>query len=274
VQIEPGQEQVVVTWPQVIGDITGILEPGLAGGTETAVLVDFLAYVEDHFAELGPYRTLSLCVGNKFRTARRLRALLGEATGHEARIDGWGPTVELPDLPGTPARAYLQTTDSGSAIELSVYPVDTLSQARVFYTRPNAVAAVAELAARSGWQMCPNFHFGHMEGGYVWCTGTIDTDRYLDLWQQQIATTIAVKRPDWNSYWEWLEREDIVSLEDRAEFDRRFTATKRSSATPRPGLALARHWEMAEAEHLDAQHTLAGQIADALESAAEVLSKP
>ncbi|HEY7953582.1 MAG TPA: hypothetical protein VID70_11420 [Solirubrobacteraceae bacterium] len=274
VHIETGQEREVVTWPEVIGDIAGILERGLAGGTEAAVLADFLAYVEDHFAELGPYRTLSLCSGNEFRTARRLRTLLGEVAHREARIDRWGPTVDLPDLPGIATRAYLQTTSPDSGVELSVCPADTLSQARVFYTRAHTVAAVRKLAERSGWQLHPNFHFGHMAGGYVWCTGKIDTDRYLHLWQQRIAHTVAVKRGDWDAYWDWLERESVVSPEDRAEFDLRFTATHRSTATPRPGLVLARRWDMPEAERLDAQRALTGQIADALQDAAAALSTP
>ncbi len=168
VVIAPGQERQVVTWPEVIGDITGIVERGLAGGAERALLEDFLAYVEDHFAELGPYRSLGLAKGNDFRTRRRLRALLGEAAARDARIDKWGPTVELPELPGTASRAYLFPVDGG--IELSVYPADTLSQARAFYTRPAAVAALLALASEPAWKVMPNFHFGHMEGGYAWTT--------------------------------------------------------------------------------------------------------
>ena len=91
VVIAPGQARQVVTWPEVIGDITGIVERGLVGGAERTVLEDFLAYVEDHFAELGPYRTLELARGNAFRTERRLRALLAEASGRDARIDKCGP---------------------------------------------------------------------------------------------------------------------------------------------------------------------------------------
>jgi hypothetical protein len=37
VVIAPGQERQVVTWPEVIGDITGIVERGLAGGAERSL---------------------------------------------------------------------------------------------------------------------------------------------------------------------------------------------------------------------------------------------
>ena len=270
VVIAPGQERQVVTWPEVIGDVTGIAERALAGGAERAVLEDFLAYVEDHFAELGPYRTLGLARGNEFRTRRRLRALLAEATGQEARIDKWGPTVDLPELPGTASRAYLFPVDGG--IELSVYPADTLSQARAFYTRPAAVAALQALAETPEWQVTPNFHFGHMEGGYAWTTTTIDAEHYIALWQAKIEETISVKRDEWDGYWAWLIQEGLASPDDRAEFDRHFTAANRQKAAPRPGLRVVRRWDLDEAEALDGRHEMSGKVADALQTARAALS--
>jgi len=270
VVIAPGQERQVVTWPEVIGDITGIVERGLAGGAERAVLEDFLAYVEDHFTELGPYRTLRLARGNDFRTRRRLRALLGEAAARDARIDKWGPTVELPELMGTASRAYLFPADGG--IELSVYPADTLSQAQAFYARPAAVAALLTLASDPNWKVMPNFHFGHMQAGYGWTTTQAPVERYIALWQERIGETGAVKREEWDDYWAWLIEEQLATADDRAEFDRHFTETNRQTATPRPGLMVVRRWELSQAEALDGQHKLAAEIAAALQSARSALS--
>jgi hypothetical protein len=270
VVIAPDQERHVVTWPEVIGDFTGIVERGLAGGAERAILEDFLAYVEDHFAELGPYRTLGLCAGNEFRTGRRLRALLGEAAAREARIDKWGPRVELPELPGTASRACLFSANGG--IEMSVYPGDTLSQARAFYTRPAAVARVLSLAKDPEWKVRANFHFGHMEGGYAWTTTTANVERYIRLWQERIGETEVVKREEWDVYWTWLLQEDLASPDDRTEFDRHFTATNRQSATPRPGLKIVRRWELNEAEALDGQHLLGAEIATAFQTVTAVLA--
>jgi hypothetical protein len=270
VLIASEQERQVVTWPEVIGDITGIVERGLAGGAERTILEDFLAYVEDHFAELGPYRTLGLCAGNEFRTGRRLRGLLGEAAGQEGRIDKWGPTIKLAELPGTASRAYLFSTKGG--IEVSVYPADTLSQAREFYKRPAAVAAVQALAREPEWNVLPNFHFGHMEGGYTWTTTDVGIEEYIRLWQDRIVETNAVKREEWDAYWTWLIQEHLASPDDRADFDRHFTATHRQRATPRPGLMLVRRWELSEAERLDGEHKLSGQIAAALQAITAALA--
>jgi hypothetical protein len=270
VVLAPDQERQVVTWPEVIGDITGIVERSLVGGAERGVLEDFLAYVEDHFAELGPYRTLALAHGNDFRTRRRLRALLAEASGLESRIDKWGPAVDLPELPGTASRAYLFPVES--AIELSVYPADTLSQARAFYTRPAAVTALLTLAKDPDWQVMPNYHFGHMEGGYAWTTTDTPVERYIAVWQERIGETHAVKRDDWDDYWAWLINEHFATTDDRAEFDHHFTDTNRQSAIPRPGLMVVRRWDLTEAEGLDGQHKLTAAIAEALQTAKKVLS--
>ena len=180
------------------------------------------------------------------------------------------PTLDLPELPGTASRAYLFHVKDG--IELSVYPADTLSQARAFYTRPAAVAALQALAEAPEWQVMPNFHFGHMEGGYAWTTTTIDAERYIALWQAKIDGTISVKREDWDAYWAWLTQEGLAAPDDRPEFNRHFTATNRQTATPRPGLMVVRHWALREAEELDSLHILATEIAKALQLARTALS--
>ena len=82
----------------------------------------------------------------------------------------------------------------------SVYPADTLSQARAFfYTSPAAVAAVLTLVSDPAWKVMPNFHFGHMEGGYCWTTTKAPVERYISLWQERIAQTRAEKREDWTT---------------------------------------------------------------------------
>lgn len=152
------------------------------------------------------------------------------------------------------------------------HPARVVSQARAFYTRPAAVAALLDLVSDPAWKVMPNFHFGHMEGGYAWTTTEAPVERYIALWQERIGETGAVKREDWDDYWAWLIEEQLATADDRAEFDRHFTETNRQSATPRPGLMVVRHWELSQAEALDGQHKLAEDISAALQSARSALS--
>ena len=130
------------------------------------MLDDFLTYVEDSFAELGPFRTLSLAHGNPFRQSKRLRQLLGEAVGAEVFLADRGAYVNIPAGSLIGAKADLRVTVDAK-IELIVYSADTLTQARVFYQDLTGVTGVRNLLGR-GWQAGPHFHFGYMQRGFCW----------------------------------------------------------------------------------------------------------
>jgi hypothetical protein len=253
VKIAEGQKPVAVLWPELLADFTAMLERNLVAGTEAQVLSDFLIFVEDHFPGLGPYLTLGLCARNPLRVALRARTLLAEALGTDAWLDRWGTCAELPKkLIGTSLRAYLNPSDDMTEIELAVYPADTLGLAREFYTQPSVVEGARRLSREDGWQVRHNFHFGHMQGGYAWTSGDIKIDDYLNLWLEEINHASNIPTEEWPEYYDWLIEKGIAIPEDRAEFDKRFTSTDRSTATPRPGISVARQWQMTEAETLDA----------------------
>ncbi len=249
----------------VLADFNGILERNLVSGAEYSVLSDFLVYVEDQFPGLGPYRTLGLCAGNAFRTARRLRSVLADALETESRIDRYGSCADKADLPGVGSRVYLSPFGPNpNAIQLWVAAADTLAQARIFYKRPNAVAGVRRLK-EEGWTVGLNFHFGAMQAGYVWTGGSIDPDSYLDLWTNEIHHAGAIPRDKWSEYFDWLVEKKIATAADREEFDLRFTSTNRQTATPRPGLFVARRWLTPDAVQLDAAGKFVAEVAKAYE---------
>jgi hypothetical protein len=273
VTIAPGQEVIVVLWRDVLEAFVSLRERQLVSGAEAAVLDDFLTYTEDHFPALGPFRTLALCRGNEFRQTRRLRQVLGEAAEAEAMASLYGPYVPTPAGRVIGANAYLKVRNENE-IELALYPADTLTQARGFYSSRPAIEGLRDLAARDGWHAGPNFHFGHYERGFCWTCNRVDLDRYLGLWSDRIDDEGAVERARWDDYWTWLESEQIACPQDRAEFDRHFTNSNRSSAVPRPGLWLSRRWSVDEAEQLDSRGVLAAQVRESLDEALVAMGEP
>jgi hypothetical protein len=189
----------------------------------------------------------------------RARSVLSQALDTEAYTDRWGTRCDVFDLPGLDKRAYLNPSADGT-LSFFVVPADTLTLARVFYRRPKAVAGVRRLAREEGWRVKHSFHFGHMETGYAWTTGDIDVERYLDLWTEEIDRAGVIDRPDWGDYFEWLVSMRVARPDDRREFDRHFTHTRRKTATPRPGIKVARRWSLTDAEALDRTGQLAPQI--------------
>jgi hypothetical protein len=212
------------------------------------VLDDFLTYVENWFPSLGPFRSLGLCAGNTERINRRLRQILSDASGQDADSNYYGPFVAMGDGQAIASRWFLRHAGPLDEIELIVYPADTLTQARNFYSRPQALAGLRELRNRPGWTAGPNFHFGHTQRGFCWTTTKRDLDEYVELWTQRFAEGVnAVPRSDWPKFWAWLEAEQIATPADMPEFDAAFAQTGRQTASPRPGVWVARRWPMDEA---------------------------
>jgi hypothetical protein len=273
VQLVDGKQVVVVVWRDLLEALAGLRESALVRGAEAALLDDFLTYVEDHFPDLGPFRTLSLCNGAPNRIERRLRQVLGEAANTEAERSPSGPRVETPAETVAGRDAYLTTVD-GNLIQLALYPADTLGQAEHFFKRPMAIDGVRKLAATDGWTVKPNFHFGHMQRGFCWTTSEIELDDYLSLWQSRTPSERSVTRDDWDDYWRWLIDKEIARPGDRLEFDHHFTHTARKTATPRPGLMLARCWTVEEAEELDSRREFAPAVRKALQEALGAVGEP
>lgn len=274
VRLADGQEAVVVLWRDLLEAFIALRERNLIAGAEATLLDDFLLYTEDYFPDLGPFRTLALAHGNRFRQSRRLRQLLGEAVGLDAAIDGYGPYVDTPagDIIG--AKAYLRMTDDQEQVEFVLFPADTLGQARAFYTSPTAAAGLAKLREQPGWGVDANFHLGHMQRGFCWTTTERGVDKYVALWTHEIQSAGNVPREKWDDYWVWLEEARIALPQDRLEFDRHFTDTQRQSASPRPGLRLARRWPLGQAETFDGRGVLHAQVRLALNAALMAFDQP
>jgi hypothetical protein len=164
------------------------------------------------------------------------------------------------------ANAYLWVPADRPEAELTIYPADTLTQAKAFYRRHNAMAGVQTLVD-GGWSVEPNFHFGSFQRGYCWLCNERPLDEYMRLWIDRIAGEGAVPRAGWDRYWSWLESERIACSEDRPEFDRIFVMSKRSDAVPRPGLKLSRRWPLARASAPGGEPDFARDVREALDEA-------
>jgi hypothetical protein len=150
---------------------------------------------------------------------------------------------------------------------LELHPADTLGQAEQFYPRHNAQAGVRELRSLPGWEVRPNFHFGHFQRGYCWTCNECELDDYVATWVSRIAPEQAVLRADWDRYWAWLEHERIACPGDREEFDRHFTTSNRPHAVPRPGLTISRGWPLTEAQPIEREKSFERDVRKAFNEA-------
>jgi hypothetical protein len=256
-------------WRDVLDDFAEILRADLVAGAEAGLIEDFLEYVEAYFDQLMPFNNLAVCHGAPYRQQRRCRTLLTEVVQIEARQDRQ-PSVPLPGASSV-ARAYLAVTED-DFVDLTLYPADTLSQARAFYSRPNSVAGLQRLAERE-WLLDPNFHFGYVAQGLVWTWGPISANDYLDLWARSIDETRQIPRADWEQFWHWLESEGVASPAQWPSFRQHFVETSRQEATPRPGLRVRRRWPLDAAEELDRRGRFVDELRAALSEVMEALEE-
>jgi hypothetical protein len=197
----------------------------------------------------------------------RLGRILARAAGKPLVIGRRGPRVPTGADGVIGANAYLRVLSDRPEVGLAVYPADTLTQAKAFYRRHNALAGVRELRPLPGWHARPNFHFGYFQRGYCWTCNERGLDEYVQLWVRRIEREVAVRREDWDRYWSWLEAERIACPADRSEFDRHFVNSKRPVAVPRPGLALSRRWPLEDAQARSGEDRLRREVRQALDEA-------
>jgi len=238
-----------VTWQELLAMLSDLVERDLVHGAEGMIIGDFFDLVEAYFPRIGPYSTLSRCSAQKFRVERRLDAIMGLV----ARTDS-GKGMGWRDLSGTNkiAMAHLGYSSTDSEVRLSMYPADTLGQSRSLYNDPAAVEEVLALQS-NGWTVEPNFHWGFTASGYAWMTSPLEVEAYCAYWVRNIGATGEVKRPKWDSYWQTLVDDQIVTPGAKEEFDKKFTRSNRQKCNPRPGVGCTFRWTLEEAEQLDSR---------------------
>lgn len=160
---------------------------------------------------------------------------------------------------------------SGARLDLHLYPADTLSQARALYADPARVERLLTLR-NDGWALAPNFHFGFMTKGLTWTHTSLETDAYVAYWVERIAVLGIYRRDDWLHDIELLRRDGILDADDAEQFERDFTNTDRNHATPRPGLRLARQWDITDALQPSFPEDLRAKLRHALGALGEHLS--
>ena len=258
-------------WCDIIAAWRDLLLRDLVSGSERKVLEDFMWLVQHHFPRLQPFSELGACRGSEYLLRLRCKAILDELGPVPAELQ---PTDASLLLEGarTVKLAALGVDDAETAVSLKLFPGDTLEQSKALYAHPDRPDQLLSLRDQ-GWTIAPNFHFGHMAKGFVWTTGDIAVEKYVSHWVAQIGATGQVRSRAWNKYFDELIELHIASEADRKDFHRNFTQTKRSSATPRPGLRVERSWPFESAAQLDRAHRFGRVVHDSINTVLRALGE-
>ncbi|HEX8744536.1 MAG TPA: phospholipase D family protein [Thermoleophilaceae bacterium] len=209
-----------------------------------------------------------------------LQAAVGDRYPAEISHPNWGRRVQANVGEGRGFKYLFLMPDHGEdqddpspALDLLIYPGDTLSQARRFYSRIDERARhrLIELAATPGWSVRPNFHLGFRARGWLHDTAPAALGRYLEYWHSHIDGHRERPAHEWPAILEGLARERIVSRDYPHRFGEEIG--RRASLHPRPGLVIARTWSPSDVEQLDRSGELATAVRSASDQALAVIGE-
>ena len=272
---------VELRWHSLIDELWTLVDHDLASATERRLLLDFFDYVDYHYRQVGPFRTLKRCGGVRERVLRRCRALLAEATRLEAHepSHGLGPYVEITGAPGSLARrVFLDNAQNLSRLRLSLWPADTSGQAKAFYGDSEACERLPSFGRTPRGSSSPTCISATSSAGTHGSPypDALDADDYIRFWQQNPDLLRVVRRPpeapDWDSLLARLLAGGIIAARD--EFDADFTNKRRNYADVRPGLQLYREWPMPDAVELDEGPLLLEQVRESYELGLSAIGGP
>jgi hypothetical protein len=269
----------VLRWHDLLESWWRLVELGVLSPAEQAIVQDVLSYAHQDFGHLLPFGTLRRVGSDPVRRKWRLRSLLREASGIPAERAGL-VHVRLDLALGVASlqRAALDIEDE--RLTLHLWPGELKRQAEHLYAGGHA-DSLCELTGEDGgpWQVQPQPLLGFRNAPVrtrVYLSCQLDAAEYARRWQGEDWKRVGAHHRNHiiPELWPWLLERGYASEQDRARLDPFLHALGRRFAHLRPSIHVSRSWEWKEAERLDDEGLLAGEIHDALNHVLGLLDEP
>lgn len=264
-----------VRWHSVIDAWMALRDGPEMDTTARLLLDDFHEFANTHFSHVMPYRTLRLAAGDDTRVARRLRAILTEATGLTLE-----PGQMHAMLPETKClqRAELKQDDNGSIL-LMTWAAELVPQAKHLYRSEDRIRRLLAVAAQPGWRIDPNPHLAFFRAAperraYFSCQ--LPPLDYLNSWSNDNENfgrypRDEVEAPD---FWQWLLDTGYAHADDRERFDE-VLSENQSKFDLRPSVQIIRGWSWEKAQDVDDEEArFAAEVRVALDQVLTALDEP
>jgi hypothetical protein len=134
---EEEEKSVILTWKEIIAKLSLMIENKLISNADLLIVSDFLDYVSEFFPELNPYDRFDLCKNNKYLLNQRcIEAMKDINLGVVDYHRGWHHYILINNKPGVKEIALHASVSKSTdwSINLLIFPGDTMSQARNFYS--------------------------------------------------------------------------------------------------------------------------------------------
>lgn len=269
----------VLRWHDLLESWWRLAELGVLGPAEQAIVQDVLSYAHQDFGHLLPFGTLRRVGTDPVRRKWRLRSLLREATGIQPERAGL-VHVRLDLALGVASlqRAALDVDEE--RLTLHLWPGELKRQAEHLYAGGHAESLCELLDEDQGaWRVQPQPLLGFRNAPVrtrVYLTCTLDPAEYARRWQGEDWKRVGAHHRNkiLTELWPWLLERDYASEHDAARLDPFLHALGRRFAHLRPSIHVSRSWQWDEAEKLDDEGLLPGEIREALNRVLGLLEEP
>jgi len=263
--LEVDSRLVVLVWKDLIRRLHALGESSWLDYTQHQLVDDFLRYAQAEFPEINPYPTLKHCGDDLDKLNRRCEDLMKELAADRVDTRRWGPYIRVPELKAAKVVLVSAEESNGSwALDLSLSPGDTVTQARALYSQVD----ISKLHALTDeWDCSTNLHFAHMSKNLVYPSPTISLREYLAFWPEHQGWIRQVKEDQFDELLDLLKSNGLLTETDREEFEEEFFETNRSTVNVCPGVSLHYRWERTEALDLDTNDRLTGAIDERVRAA-------
>lgn len=268
----------LLRWHDLLEAWWRLAEIGVLSPAEHALVQDMLSYAHQDFGHLLPFGSLRRVGADPTRRKWRLRSLLREATGIEPERVGL-VHVRLDTALGAQSlqRAALDI-DGDDRLTLHMWPGELKPQAEHLYASGHA-DRLCTLAAPPQWRVEPQPLLGFRNAPRrtrVYLTCTLDAPTYARRWEGEDWSHVGAHHRDsiLTELWPWLLERGYASERDAERLDPFLRALGRRFAHLRPSMHVTRSWSWAEAEGLEDEGRLVGEIRDAVNAVLRALEEP
>lgn len=243
-----------LSWRKIISVLNSLVQNNMVSGIEKVLIDNFIEYVDNEYSWINPYTTFSVCKGNPYLLNKRCISVLGNYKIHGTRAEvkyhkGWKYYIDSGRNTVKQIAMDANKTDSGWTIDLWMYAGDTMNSARETFERLDKSKLLA--LQSEGFEISSNFHISYRSSNLLWFAGSLSIEEYLDYWKKEYVNLKQVKRQDFQSLFDELEKNKLIVPEDRSIIQEKILNKNYDKLNICPGFLMEYSWDSRTAINLD-----------------------
>jgi|AntRauTorckE5430_2_1112549.scaffolds.fasta_scaffold01196_2 hypothetical protein len=261
----------IITFLNELREHTGI------SFTEAKLIDDFLAFVNDKFAELNPYDSYKQSLTYQL-AQRRTAEVLGQVASSEELVRyhrGWGHYINIEDMPEIRKIGLLvekdQSGDGWTGLLIAADFGSTQGQAKAFYRNPAVtLEAVNQVQSASA---AGNLHLAKITSNVIhFETAAKQFDSYFRHWKDFGPQLSQMKRVDFkNQYGQWKDEKLVVAQD--SNFSAKVMDAAYQNLNVCPAVYFTRFIGREEVLRLEAEGNLLEEITQTMREILNILGR-